>query len=67
MQQKIVYECGCTTGGDNVAASCPVHGYSILQPCKHIDSCDMSEIIGGFPMCYNPFDSMRNVCKDYEA
>lgn len=62
-----MYECGCTAGGDNVAASCPMHGYSILLLCKHIDSCSVSEMTGGFPACYNPFDSMQHVCKEYEA
>jgi len=64
MQQKIMYECGCFASGDNVATSCPIHGDGILQTCVHVDSCGMSKMVGGFPMCYNPFEPIGHVCKD---
>jgi len=27
-------------------------------------SCGMSKMVGGFPMCYNPFEPIGHVCKD---
>lgn len=65
LNNKVMYECGCFASGDNIAAHCPVHGYTILQLCEHVDSCGMSDSLGGFPECYNPFRSMTHVCKEY--
>ena len=59
-QKKIMYECGCVAGGDNIASFCPMHGYPIVKMCAYVDTCKLSAIFGGFPTCYDSWQVMED-------